>query len=276
MSIPESKTVTVDGLRLHYLTAGEGPAVLLLHGWPTSSFLWREVIPPLSQKGRVLALDLPGFGRSDKPLDASYSFRFFARILNGFLAQLGIEEVGLTVHDLGGPIGLYWALTNPERVRALALLNTVVYPQFSWAVVAFVAASRLPGLRALLASPQGLAWALQIGLADRSRATEEVIRGVQEPFQTRDARKALLKAAHSLHPKGFQEIERRLPSFRGPVRIIYGAKDWILPDVAKTMARVARDLPQAEITRLSDCGHFLQEERGAEIGALLHKFFAAG
>lgn len=269
-----SATVVVDGLNLHYLTAGAGPTVLLLHGWPTSSFLWRNTLAPLARHHRVLALDLPGFGRSDKPADASYSFRFYDRVLEGFLDAVGAKDVGLAVHDLGGPIGLYWAVHHVDRVRALALLNTVVYPEVSAAVAAFVAASYVPGLRDALVSPWGLALALRIGLADKSHATEEVVRAVQAPFATREARAALLKTAHSLHPSGLKEIARRLPSYRGPVRILYGSEDRILPDVAKTMARVARDLPQAVTTRLEGCGHFLQEERGPVIGELLADFFA--
>jgi pimeloyl-ACP methyl ester carboxylesterase len=270
----ESATVRVDDLQLNYLHAGDGPAVLLLHGWPTSSFLWRETLAPIARTNRVLALDLPGFGRSDKPLDASYSFRFYDQVLEGFLDKLGIDNVGLAVHDLGGPVGLYWAVQHPARVRKLAILNTLVYPQVSWAVAAFVAASYLPGLRSFLVSPRGLALALQLGVADRAHATPEAIRAVQEPFAEPIARRVLLKTAHSLHPGGMREIEKKLPTFRGPVRIIYGAKDRILPDVAKTMERVARDLPQAEVTRLEDCGHFLQEERGEEIGHMLGAFFA--
>lgn len=231
-------------------------------------------MPALARRTRVLALDLPGFGRSDKPLDASYSFRFFDRVLDGALDALGVDDVGLAVHDLGGPVGLHWAVQRFDRIRALALLNTLVYPEPSWAVVAFVAASYLPGLRSYLTSPLGLEHALKLGVGDPSRVTEEGIRGFQAPFESRASRKALLKAAHGLHPAGMRTIAERLPLYRGPVRVIYGARDRILPDVGKTMRRVARDLPQTELTCFHDCGHFLQEERGEEIGELLAPFFA--
>ena len=85
-----TKTVQVDGLRLAYRELGDGPPVLLLHGWPTSSFLWREVMRPIARANRVVALDLPGFGASDKPNDIRYNFGFFGRALDGFLAKLGI------------------------------------------------------------------------------------------------------------------------------------------------------------------------------------------
>lgn len=267
---------TVEGLTLSALTAGEGPVLLLLHGWPTSGYLWRHTLPALARTHRVIALDLPGFGQSDKPLDASYSFRFYERVLNGLVDQLGVEDVGLAVHDLGGPLGVYWALRNPHRVRALALLNTLVYPQMSWMVVAFVACSRIPGLRSLLASPWGLRRSMLLGLADPANATPEMIEAVQAPFVEQSARKVLLKTASALHPAGFKEMQRLLPDFPHPVRAIYGAQDRILPHVGKTMARVARDLPGTEVTALEGCGHFLQEEKGEEIGELLAEFFSPG
>lgn len=269
----KSQYVRVEGLRLHYLGGGSGEPVLLLHGWPTSSFLWRNIIGKMAEKNRVIAMDLPGFGRSDKPLDASYSFRFYARILDGFLDALGVDATGLAVHDLGGPVGLYWACRNPDRVQRLAFLNTLVYPRLSWAVVLFIAACRTPGLRTYISSPRGLRAAMRFGVSDPRCLTEDAIRGVQAPFETRDARRALLKAGYGLHPNGLKEIAERLPSFTIPVRIIYGERDRILPDVAKTMRQVARDLPQAEVTALPDCGHFLQEERPEEIASMLADFF---
>ena len=272
--LPTSRFLDVDGLRLHYLEAGAGEPVLLLHGWPTSSFLWRQVMPPIAEGNRVIALDLPGFGQSDKPLDVSYSFRYFERVLDAALDALGIESTGLAVHDLGGPVGIYWACRRPQRLRRLAILNTLVYPEFSWAVVLFVSACKLPGLRSFMASPAGLRFAMRVGVSDRSCVTREVLAGVRAPFESRDARRALLRAGGNLSPKGFREIAEKLPSLDVPVRIVYGERDRILPDVAKTMARVKRDLPQAEITSLPDCGHFLQEERPDEIGRLLGEFFS--
>ena len=178
------------------------------------------------------------------------------------------------MHDLGGPVGVHWALHRPERVTKLALLNTLVYPEFSEAVLQFITACSTPELREQLTSPAGLEAAMRLGLADESHLTDEVLAAVREPFQTADSRRALADAGIGLQPEGFVEIARLLPSLRIPVRVIYGAQDRILPDIADTMARVKTDLPQSEVTVLPDCGHFLQEEAGGEIGALLARFFA--
>lgn len=268
----EDQVVTVNGVQLHAREAGEGPPVLLLHGWPTSSFLYRGIIPHLAPHRRVIALDLPGFGASDKPLDASYSFRFYREMIDGYLAARGVDRCGLGVHDLGGPVGLYWMTQQPERVDSLVLLNTLVYPDFSWAVVAFMAALRLPGVRGALVSPWGLSKAMRVGM--HTAPSAEVVAGVQAPFKDTAARKALIKSIGNLHPDGFRAIAAGLPAYTGPLRVIYGTGDRILPDVAKTMARVQRDCPQAVVTALAECGHFLQEDRPAEVGTLLAAFYA--
>jgi haloalkane dehalogenase len=266
--------VNVNGLKLAYRELGSGPPVLLLHGWPTSSYLWREVMLPIAERNRVLAIDLPGFGASDKPLGVQYGFELFDRTLDGFLAALDIEEVGLAVHDLGGPVGLHWAVHRPQRVTRLALLNTLVYPEFSEAVLQFIEACSKPQLREQLTSPAGLEAAMGLGLADEANLTPEVVAAVREPFQTPEARRALADAGIGLEREGFVEIARLLPTLQMPVRVVYGERDRILPDVGETMARVKADLPQAEVTALPDCGHFLQEEAPAEIGRLLARFFA--
>jgi haloalkane dehalogenase len=155
------------------------------------------------------------------------------------------------------------------------LLNTLVYPEFSWAVIAFVLALRIPGVRWWMTSAQGLKATSQLGISDRGKLTAEAINGIQAPFTTDAARRALIKAGGNLHRDGFKEIAAKLPTFNIPVRVIYGERDRILPDVAQTMQRVKKDLPQAEVTALLNCGHFLQEECPEEVGRLLGAFFAS-
>ena len=264
--------VDVDGMRLAYREQGEGPAVLLLHGWPTSSHLWRDVMPAVAGAGRrAVALDLPGYGASSKPPDASYDFAMYDAAVDGFLAALGIETTALAVHDVGGPIGLHWAVHRPERVTELVLLNTLVYPEFDEMAVKFVETLSTPGPREQLTSPAGLEFSMKFGLADESSLTPDTLAAVLEPFQTDGDRAALAAAGIGLAPEGFEEIARLLPSAFAdtPVRIVYGEQDRILPTVAETMARVKKDLPQAEVTPLPDAGHFLQEEAAHEIGDLL-------
>lgn len=274
---PALRIVHVDGLKLAYRELGEGPPVLLLHGWPTSSFLWRRVMPAIAGAGRrVLAPDLPGFGESDKPLDIRYDFGFFDRILDGFLAAAGAGDaaVGLAVHDLGGPVGLHWAVERPARLEKLALLNTLVYPEFSEAVISFIRDLLEPVARERLTSPEGLTGVLREGFADPGTLAPQTLAAYLAPFAAPEARRALANAGVGPERRGFKRIAERLPALAVPVRIVYGARDRLLPDVADTMARVARDLPRAEVTVLPDRGHFIPEEAPEEVGPLLARFFS--
>ncbi len=263
----------VNGIRIAYREYGAGAPVLLLHGWPASSHLWRNIGPRLGRARRVIAPDLPGFGESDKPLDVEYSFRFFQTILNGLLNNLGAEKTGLVVHDLGGPVGLYWAAQHPERVEKLAILNTLVYPEMSLAVKAFLAALRIPLVNDFLTSPAGLSLALRVGMFQKKNITPELRAAFQAPFADGPARRALLKSGGDLIPKGFFLLSKRLPALQAPVRIIYGTQDRILPDIAETVRRLQADFPAAAVTALPHCGHFLQEDDPETVARLLAEFF---
>jgi haloalkane dehalogenase len=118
----------VDGLRMHVVDEGEGPPVLLLHGEPTSSYLWRNVIPPLVANGhRAVAPDLIGFGRSDKPADVGwYTYDRHVSSIAALVEALGLSGITLVVHDWGGPIGLRYAVEHEDLVDRLVILDTGV------------------------------------------------------------------------------------------------------------------------------------------------------
>ena len=156
----------------------------------------------------------------------------------------------------------------------LALLNTLFYPEFSDAVKEFIRACAAPDSSEKLTSPSGLEEILRDGLADRASLAPETLAALLEPFVTPDSRRALAAAGIGVERRGFIAIAQKLPSLRIPVRIIYGERDRLLPDVATTMARVKTDLPQAEVTAFADRGHFGQLESPASVGELLARFFA--
>jgi pimeloyl-ACP methyl ester carboxylesterase len=273
---PPVKTVeVVNGTTLGYREMGAGPAVLLVHGWPTSSFLWREVMPVIAETNRVMAIDLPGFGASDKPPHSRYTFADFEHAIDGFLAALQIEQVAVAAHDIGGPVAVHWALSRPARVTRLALLNTLLYPEFDDSVIQFVIELATPATRAHRTSDAGLAEVMRLGMHDPALIDDDVLAGVFAPFDTADERRALALAGIGLEPHGFMEIAAGLGSLTMPVRAIYGEDDRVLPDVATTMARLAIDVPHAEVTVIPECGHFLQEEAPELVGELLAEFFQA-
>lgn len=268
----ESKYVVAENVNIHYVVAGKGEAILFLHGFPTSSFLWRNIMTELQHKFMVLAIDLPGYGKSDKRLDDSFSFRYYERILNAFLDNVGIDKVTIGVHDVGGPIGLYWMVQNMERVNRLILFNTLVYPKFSWAVKLFGLASITPVVKSWLTSKKGIKKALNLGIYNKENITEDIIKEYQSYFTDKNSRTVLLKTVQRLSLKGFTEIEEKLHTFTGPIQIIYGEKDKILPKVNETMKKVRQNLPQSNITSIPNCGHFLQEECPKDISEIILDF----
>lgn len=127
----ESHFVEVEGSKMHYVEVGSGDPILFLHGQPTSSYLWRNVLPHLAPLGRAIAPDLIGFGRSDKP-DIEYRFVDHARYIDGFIEALGLDRLTFVIHDWGSGLGFHWARRHPERVRGLAFFEAIIAPIPSW------------------------------------------------------------------------------------------------------------------------------------------------
>lgn len=274
-----SKKVNLDApsINLHYLIAGEAHSndevILLIHGWPTSALLYRHMMLPLAERCRVVAIDLPGFGDSDKDPDASYSFRYHAECIQGLVESLGAKKIHLVVHDLGGPIGLWWAAKNSELIASYVLLDTIIYDDFSWAVKLFVGMSMLPGLRHWLSSAAGIKFAMRLGLENKHRLSKEVLEAYQAPFCSRAARKGLLASAHRLHRQGFKTVMAHIESVSQPLCMIYAEQDRILPEISQTFQRLKGAQPHAELHAVPDCGHFLQEDSPEQVLEPLLKFY---
>ncbi len=127
----ESQYVEVLGSKMHFIEQGQGDPILMLHGNPSSSYLWRNVIPHVSPAGRVIAVDLIGMGKSDKP-DIAYELQDHIRYVDAFIETMGLENVVLVLHDWGGGVGFDYAMRNPENVRGIVFMEAVVKPM-TWA-----------------------------------------------------------------------------------------------------------------------------------------------
>ncbi len=153
----EPRYVEVNGQRIHYVEEGKGAPVLFLHGNPTSSYLWRNIIPYAARQGRAIAMDLIGMGKSDKP-DIPYRFVDHVPYVDGFIKALGLKGVTLVIHDWGSALGFHYAHRHPENIRGIAFMEGVVRPM-SWAGFP-------PDFRAgfrMMRTP-GLGWAMISGL----------------------------------------------------------------------------------------------------------------
>jgi haloalkane dehalogenase len=178
--------VSVLGSTMHYEEAGEGNPIVLLHGNPTSSFLWRKVIPGLVGEGRVLAPDLIGMGRSGKP-DIGYRFVDHARYLDAWFDALALERVTLVGHDWGGALGFYWARRHADRVAAVALMETIVKPtswgEFPDAAREIFQGFRTPGTGEQLVLEQNMFVQAVLPASMLHQLTAEEMEAYRDPFR---------------------------------------------------------------------------------------------
>lgn len=131
----QSHTVDVFGSKMHYIDEGQGDVILFIHGVPTSSYLWRNIIPTMSTRARCIAVDLIGMGQSDKP-DIAYRIFDHINYLEGFIEALGLKNVTLVMHAWGSVIGFDYAMRHQENIKALAFLEAHVRPATNWEMVA--------------------------------------------------------------------------------------------------------------------------------------------
>ncbi len=264
-----SGDIKVDGFSIHYISAGKGEPILLLHGWPTSSYLWRNIIEPLARTRLVIAPDLPGFGSSDKPPTAPYTLDYQVKMLDSLLRSMNVGRTDLVVHDLGGPVGLLWAVRNPSKVRGLVILNTFVHPGLSFLEKLVFLTVKIPIIRDWIASPAGISITMKWGVENKKKMTREVIAAYQAPFTTPMTRQVLIKTLAAIDVNEMEEIMQKLPGMDVPIRIIFGEKDLLL---AEEMRRLAGELPKAQVTSIPDCGHFLQEDIPERLSELISEF----
>lgn len=284
-TLPTSHTADVDGVRMHYLRAGEGPAVVMLHGWPESSRMWRHMLPALAERHTVVAPDLRGYGLTDAP-PGGYDKRTTADDVRGLVHQLGLGPVAVVGHDRGARVAHRWGLDHPDEVSQLAALDIVptreVVRRFDPAVAAgfwhwlFHMQPDLPELLVTGREDAYLRWFFEHWSWRREVFDAETVSGYVSDF----SRPGRLRA-------GFDDyratLEEDLPadeaSFAAgerltmPLLALWGAHGLVarLP-VADIWREYATDV-QAEA--LPDCGHFLPEEQPEAVAARLIAFLGS-
>lgn len=265
----------VDGLSLHYLVEGRGPAVVLLHGLGGFAASWRHNIAPLASRATVYALDLPGFGRSGKPR-AHYGLAYFARALHGFLEGLGMSRASLVGHSLGAAIAVTYALTHPARVERLALLGAVV-PGFRWHVTwrhRLVCTSGVGELVTLF----GCAPVYRAAIAACFHAPDpaEVEFLVREDYAERTAapaRAAWLRTTRALREElveRAQDYRRAIATLDVPVLLVHGRQDRAVSPAH--CADASEGFARGRARWLDACGHFPHIEHPAVVNGWLEEF----
>jgi pimeloyl-ACP methyl ester carboxylesterase len=259
----------VSGLRVPYRQVGPAyarEAIVFLHGNPGSSEDWVDLLGNVQGIARAVALDLPGYGQADKPDSFPYTIPSYARFLDQALGTLGITQVHFVVHDIGGPVALAWATRRMEALRSLTMINIGLQFDYQWHTTAKLWRTPCVGdLLMAVTTKAGFSYAIQ----------KSMPRKLPQPFIDRmfreydkQTRKTTLKLYRSIDDPA-AEAERlapRLREFRGPVLVVWGARD---PFAGTEMATKQREVfPQARIEILPDSGHwsFIDDpERVAEL-----------
>jgi len=278
----ESHYMTANDIRLHYVDEGpaDGRPLLFLHGNPTWSYLYRNIIPPLAADGyRVLALDNMGFGRSDKPLDVeAHTIQRHVANLQGFIETLNLRQVTLVGHAWGSVFSLAYAAHKAANVSALVLLNGDTYLAiklpglfkilFIWPITSELFARRLNLSARLL---------LQRGTYYRQHLNAAIMARYMDVFSDYSSRAAVLGLPRMIpvkqnHPSAefLRQVEVQLPSFQMPVLLLAGAHDPGSGVVA--MQRLQQMLPHAKMHTMEHAGHFMQEVAPEEIVLLIREF----
>lgn len=284
-----SKTIDVDGYEIHYVDEGKGDTVLMLHGNPTWSYVYRHQIRALRDSYRCIALDYLGYGLSDKPKNADYSIRAHISRLDTFVAKLGLEDITLVVQDWGGVIGLNWACHHKPLVKRLVILNTGVLPIKSgellrirplpWAFL-FLWSLRIPVWGELFVQGfNGFARFLtRFGMHQRGRFNKDAMAGYISPYPTWGSRRAHLKMVRQIplepgHPTWqlLREITKGLTDWNVPAQIIWGLRDpvfvpWFLEELEKRLCNRATSF------LIEDASHFLQDDKPEQVTAKIREF----
>lgn len=270
------------GIRMHYVDEGKGEPVVFVHGNPSWSFHYRELIQELKPDHRCVAFDHVGMGLSDKPGDERYAYTMEQRLadMDKFLAAQGLREnLTLVAHDWGGILASSWAARNPERVARLVLMNTTAFiPEFGlpWELLL----ARSP-LGSLLVRGGNLFVRGAVAWCTIKKLPKDVAAGLAAPYSSWNERRAVLRFVQDIPQRRTdkswacaKETERLLPALGDkPVLVLWGMKDFVFTPAF--LAEWRKRLPRAEYVEFPDAGHFVLEDEAPEIKRRVRGFLAA-
>lgn len=260
-----SRWYSIEGYRLHYLDEGEGEVVVMLHGNPTWSFFYRHLILGLRESYRVLVPDHMGCGLSEKPQCYPYTLATHIQNLEQLLATVE-DPVTLILHDWGGPIGMGWAIRQPERVRRLIILNTAAFrsSQLPWRIAIcrwpMVGTILVRGFNAFVRAALGMA------VAKHERMTPLIAKGYLFPYDSWANRIAIHRFVQDIPLRPSQssyrwlhEIEENLPRFHHtPLLLQWGGRDWCFH--RGFLEEWLHRFPHAAYDCYDDAGHWVLED----------------
>lgn len=257
---------------LHVIEQGEGPPLLLIHGFGTNAFTWAKIRVMLSLRNTVFAVDLKGFGDSPKPHDRAYGLHDQAACVLSFIERRNLQDVAIVGHSWGGAIALLVALElqqrAPARLRSLLLIDSMCGPQHLPRILTFLRIPLLSTLIVRLVPPVWLArFALLFSYRDPRKIEDAFVDAYAAPLRTRAGRRALLASAGQMHAADFESLMRRCGELRVSVLLLWGSEDRIVP--LSVGERLEAAISGARLVVLDRCGHCPQEEQAeATLGVL--------
>ncbi|MDH0747025.1 alpha/beta hydrolase [Pseudomonas sp. GD03842] len=276
--------VEVQGVKIFYREAGDPakPTVLLMHGFPTSSFMYRELIPKLADRYHVVAPDMPGFGFSDSPDRAHYAYTFdnLAKTMDGFTEALSLKRYALEVFDYGAPVGWRMAVAHPERISAIITQNGNAYEEglsSGWSPIQRYwndpSQANRDALRDFLSAPS-IKWQYTQGVKDPDRVAPEAYT-LDAAFVARPGNDEIqldLFKDYANNVKRYPEFQAYFRKHQPPLLAVWGEHDpFFLPPGATAFKR---DIAKAQVY-FYDTGHFALETHVDEIGDQIHRFLDA-
>ncbi len=276
---------TPGGAQMSYLDEGsggtEGEAVLMLHGNPTWSFYYRELVKTLAPRFRCIVPDHVGMGLSDKPEDYRYTLAQRINDIEALVVGLGLKRVHLVVHDWGGAIGFGFAARRPDLIDRIVILNTGAFPSKRIPARIALCNTRFPGT-ALVRGLNGFAWPAVWMAMSRRALTGEEKRGYLFPYDSWANRVAVdgfvkdipMDEAHPSRP-ALEAASAGIDQFRkNPVLIIWGGRDFCFDD--SFYAEWRERLPDSDALYLADAGHYVLDDAREEVVPRISKFFGLG
>lgn len=261
--------------KLHYIDEGQGEPIVMVHGNPTWSFLYRHLIKQFSDSHRCIAMDHIGFGLSDKPTNWTYQSEDHAKNLETLIDTLGLQDITLVVQDWGGPIGLSYAINHPSNVRRLIIMNTWLWPVHrDWYYIGFSKFTGGPIGRYLIRRFNFFVNVIMPqAYSNRARLTADIHAHYQHPLARATDRKGCWVFPGQIidsSPWLKQLWAQRDKLAHKPILIVWGMKD--IAFRPKELRTWAEALPNAQVVELPDVGHFVQEEAVAELELAMKGF----
>ncbi len=258
----QERWLHLDGLAIHYLDEGYGGRpVLMVHGNPAWSYMWRRLIPPVSAGHRALALDLMGFGKSDKPHPNLHDFPHHARIVTSFIQSLGLRSLVLILHDWGGPFAMQYAVRNQQNVAGLILMNTFLTTDYR--IPPNIAAKITPAI-------------IKESSLHPEKITDDVMKAYWAPFPDDESKKVYQAFPRMFpdsptHPsfRPVKEIEQALPGLKIPTLFVWGTARGG-PAYGE---RLSKMIPESKL-RPVDAGHFVPEDAPSDVEKLILDFLS--